>query len=432
MHPILFRIPLPHTPLRLWWALVLLAASAAVFAVLARRRANQAASLGGGVAALVLALCAYLFRDVAYEAGSLPIFSFGVMLGASLVIGWFWSLRRAEPAGLSRETVANAFLAAALGALIGARLIYVLTNLDEFPSFASVFALRRGGYTLYGGLLGGLTAVWIALARDRAALAKYGDVIAPPLALGLALTRVGCWLFGCDFGARLGPGAPAWLAKLGRFPHWAGATQDAGEGAGAYLRQRDTLRGTPEGIELMTHDVSYPVHPTQIYEVLLGVALLGLALWMQRRASSSEKRAFAPGQTFAVVVFGYGVVRFLIEFVRDDPDHRGLGPALPLHWMASLGLIAFALASLWMSASLKDPKPRLGVRIAAFIPALIAFLWLKPASFALPVDVAYSASQWLALLTATAAAYTFNQANPTTTPPARPKPKSPPTAAESA
>lgn len=400
MHPILFRIPLPHAPLRLWWALAAVALSAAVYAVLAQRRGNKNAALGGGLAAFASVLIAYLFRDVSYEAGSLPIFSFGVMLGLSLVLGWFWSLRLAERDGLSREVAANAFLVAAVGALVGSRLVYVVTNLGEFPSFGAVFALRRGGYTAYGGFLGGLGAALWFLRSQKVSFAVYGDVVAAPLAAGLALTRVGCWLFGCDFGARLGPSAPGWLAKLGTFPHWTGAMQDAGEGAAAYLRQREALRGTGEGIELLTRDVAYPVHPTQIYEVVLGLALLGLVVWMRGRRP-------VRGRTFAALVYGYGAVRFLIEFVRDDPDHRGLGPTLPLHVMAAVGLLVLAAGAFWLAQPLTEPKQRLAVRLGAFVPALFAFFWLKPAAFALPVEVAWSASQWLALATALAAAYFF-------------------------
>lgn len=404
MHPILFRIPLPHWPLRLWWALLALAVVAVVYAGLGHRRADRNASLGGLVAALVLVAFAYLFRGTAFEAGSLPIFSYGVMLGLSLIVGWFFTLRLAggvQGDALSKDVVANTFLVAALFALVGARLLYVLVNLDEFHSLGDVVNLRRGGYTAYGGLLGGILGSWVALRSREISVWRWGDLAAPSLAIGLVLTRIGCWLFGCDFGSRLPDGAPAWLQRLGAFPHWLGATQDAGEGSGPFLRQRDLYRGTPDGLELLHRETSFPVHPTQLYEVVTGLALVALVLFMRKQKALQ-------GRTFALLMFAYGVARYVIEFVRDDPDHQTFGPAFAFHVMLACGLGLFALGFvLGIARGIADPKLQLGARIGAFVPALIAFLAFRPAAFAATPDVKLSISQWLALATGLYAAYYF-------------------------
>jgi len=413
MHPILFRIPLPHWPLRVWWALAVLAALAAIYAGLARRRGDRNGAFGGVVSAVVLAALAYLFRGTAFEAGSLPIFSYGVMLGASLVVGWFLTLRLAATADLStpesesssgavsRDVVANSFLVAALFALLGARLLYVVTNLDEFHSLGDMVNLRRGGYTAYGGLVGGVFGSWLYLRTQKLSVLGWADLAAPGLAIGLGLTRIGCYLFGCDFGSRLGAGAPAWLQRLGTFPHWVGATQDAGEGSGPYLRHRDRYRGLPEGAELLHRDSSFPVHPTQIYEALVGFALLGLVLWMRKRDPRQ-------GRTFTLLVFAYGVARYVIEFVRDDPDHRTFGPAFSFHVMLACGLGLFALGfALGIARVIREPQLRLAARIGAFVPAVAAFAVFRPAAFVATVDTQLSVSQWLALITGLIAAYVF-------------------------
>lgn len=428
MHPILFRIPLPHWPLRLWWALVALAAFAALYAALAGRRGDRNGSFGGAVAAVVLVVLAYLFRDTAFEAGSLPIFSYGVMLGLSMIVGWFWTLHLAAKEGLSKDTVANCFLVAAAFALVGARILYVLTNSDQFHSLAEMVNLRRGGYTAYGGFLGGLLGSWVYLRTREVSVMKWGDLVSPSLAIGLALTRIGCWLFGCDFGSRLPKGAPGWLQRLGTFPRWLGATQDAGEGSGPFLRHRDRYRGTPEGVELMHRDLSFPVHPTQIYEALSGLVLLGLVLWMRKRNALR-------GQVFAILVFGYGVARYVIEFVRDDPDHRTFGPSFSFHVMLACGLGLFALGfALGIARAIADPKRQLAARIGGFVPAVLAFFAFRPAAFAPTVEAQLSVSQWLALITGLVAAYLYGdpprgaEGDPLLIPipPARPKSPAPP------
>ncbi len=402
MHPILFRIPLPHWPLRLWWVLAGLAVLAAVYAGLARRRGDRNGSLTAAAAVVALGAFAYWFRGTFLAAGNLPIFSYGVMLGLSLICGWFLTLRMAPAAGFSKDLVANGFLVAALFALVGARLQYVLGNLDKFSGLGSMLSLRSGGYSLYGGLLGGVFGSWYYVSRSQhVAVLRWGDLVAPSLALGLFLTRIGCWLFGCDFGSRLGAGAPAWLQRAGTFPHWAGATQDAGEGSEPYLRQRILYRGTPEGAELNHRDVSFPVHPTQIYEALLALALLGLVLWMRKRKP-------VQGRIFTALVFAYGLGRFLIEFVRDDADHVPVGPAFPFHVMLAGGLGLFALGfALGIARGLVNPKLRLYARAAAFAPAVIAFFVYRPVAFAASTELALSVNQWFALGTSLVAAYVF-------------------------
>ena len=76
---------------------------------------------------------------------SLPIYSYGVMLGLSIVVGWYLTLGLARRDGLPQEDMANCYVFTALMAIIGSRVLYVVTNLDEFHSLGDMFALRRGG-----------------------------------------------------------------------------------------------------------------------------------------------------------------------------------------------------------------------------------------------------------------------------------------------
>ena len=79
---------------------------------------------------------------------SIPIHSYGVMLGLSLVVGWYLTLGLAEKYGLPKETMANCYVFTALSAVIMSRVLYYLTNPGEFKSFWELFALWRMGHSV--------------------------------------------------------------------------------------------------------------------------------------------------------------------------------------------------------------------------------------------------------------------------------------------
>src|SRR5260370_18008782 len=83
----------------------------------------------------------------------LPIYSYGVMLGLSLVVGWYLTLHLCEKDGMNRETMGSCYVWTAVAALVGARLLYVVTNLDHFHSFLEIFKVNQGGLVSSGGCL---------------------------------------------------------------------------------------------------------------------------------------------------------------------------------------------------------------------------------------------------------------------------------------
>ena len=92
MHPILFRIPLPHTTLKLWWALAAVIGIAVIFAGLAARRRDRSGVVSSLVVAAAAGAAIWKWRTVTYEAPNVPIYAYGVMLGVSLVVGWYLTL----------------------------------------------------------------------------------------------------------------------------------------------------------------------------------------------------------------------------------------------------------------------------------------------------------------------------------------------------
>jgi phosphatidylglycerol:prolipoprotein diacylglycerol transferase len=401
MHPILFRIPLPHMPLKLWWALAAVAAIAVVFAVLALRRRDRSGALSAAVVAVAAGAAGYKWQTVAFDSPNVPIYAYGVMLGVSLVVGWYLTLPLAERDGLPKETMANCYVVTALAALAGSRILYAITNPDEFKSVTDLFALRNGGLVAYGGFIGGLLGSWAFLAPKKIRLLAWADDAVPSLASGLMITRIGCYLFGCDFGQRLPDGAPHWLKTLGTFPHWAAGTLASGEGSPAYVRHLEVYRGTPIESELVKMNSSFPVHPTQLYESLVGLVLLILLLW-QRRYTRFR------GQVFFLFVFGYGFLRFLLELWRDDVERGSYGPTLDKHVYIPLCLTLLALGFVFgVSLGIANTRARMVARVLAFAPPIVAYVLLRPATFAQTIPYQLSTSQLIGLLSALVVSYFY-------------------------
>ena len=273
-----------------------------------------------------------------YLGGTLPIFSYGVMLGTSFILAWYIVMELGERDGIHRDVLANAFIVAALSAIVGSRVLYIATNPDEFDTVVSWFALRRGGLVAYGGFLGGFVGSLIYLRRAKVPLLRFADVTAPTLALGLAFTRIGCYLYGCDFGAPLSDDAPDWLQGWGTFPHW-----DNDEGSPAWSHHVMEYGLEPEA------GYSLPVHPTQLYESAAGFTLVAITFFVWTR------RQFH-GQVLFVLTMSYGIWRFLIEYVRDDPE-RGEAFGFSTSQLISLALVPIAGFFYWQRWTEHKKKP---------------------------------------------------------------------------
>ncbi|MEZ4264026.1 MAG: prolipoprotein diacylglyceryl transferase [Polyangiaceae bacterium] len=392
---------MPNRPLMLWWALAAVAAIALVYAIVGIRKNDRSTAAMAIVVAAGAGIAGYAMRATKYQAPNLPIYSYGVMLGLSLVVGWYLTLKLAENDRLPKETMANCYVITALAALFGSRVLYVVTNPDEFKEAADFFALRRGGLVAYGGFLGGYLGSWLFLQRHKIRLLPWADVAVPSLASGLMITRIGCYLFGCDFGKRLPETAPAFLKKIGTFPHWASGTLEGGDGSPAFVKHMEAFRGTPMGAEVLKANASLPVHPTQIYESLVGLLLLVLLLWQRKHQKFR-------GQIFFLFAFGYGYLRFLLEIIRDDSERGEYGPSLPEHVFVAGSLFALGLAFVFgISLGISNARARTVARALAIVPPIVAYVMLRPPSFGKQNVIQLSTSQWIGLLSALVVSYFY-------------------------
>jgi phosphatidylglycerol:prolipoprotein diacylglycerol transferase len=228
---------------------------------------------------------------------SLPLYSYGLMLALSLIVGWYLTLELCERDGMDRVTMGRCYMWTAGAALAGARLLYVFTNLDRFDNILDVFKVWQGGLVAYGGFLGGFVGAWVFCRLKGIRLLAWADCAVPSLCTGLMITRLGCLMYGCDFGK---PFDGKWSIV---FP----------AGSPAFNQQRvEGLLG-PSALH------SLPVHPTQLYESLNGLVLLGLVMLVRRYRKFS-------GEMFVAFTMGYAILRYYVEVLRADEQRGAVGP----------------------------------------------------------------------------------------------------------
>jgi phosphatidylglycerol:prolipoprotein diacylglycerol transferase len=256
-------------------------------------------------------------HPILFHVGSVTIKSYGVAIALAFLIGILLAAWRAKREKLNPNDFLDIGFIIVVSSIVGARIFYILFNLKYYvDNPAMIIRIWEGGLIFYGGLLCAAVAS-ILYMRFKKIPVWYGtDIIAPSVALGYAITRVGCFLNGCCYG------------EVCNLP-WGVSGWDPFTGAGRYSAQIffAALFGTgevPEAIKL---------HPTQLYAAGISLIFFVVLLIIWRR------RVF-DGMVFWSYVGLYALYRFGIEFVRADNKEIFLGLSVP----QIMSVAAFAVA----------------------------------------------------------------------------------------
>jgi phosphatidylglycerol:prolipoprotein diacylglycerol transferase len=234
-----------------------------------------------------------------------PIKTYGLLLAISFALGIWVASRRGRAVGLRRDFVYDLSFVILVSSLVGVRLFYVLTHLSEFAGqWHRVFLINEGGLTLYGGIVGALAAGWWWCRRHEVGFLQAADVMIPSVALGIGITRIGCFMAGCCYGQ---PCSVPWGVH---FPADSPAVHQFGPVA---------------------------VHPSQLYASAGGFLIFGLLLWWERWSSR-------PGETLGRFLLLYGIQRFVIDFTRYYETSQRMMFGWSNNQWISLGLIILGLA----------------------------------------------------------------------------------------
>ena len=136
------------------------------------------------------------------KIGPFTIYAYGLLLAIAFIAGSTLATRRARVEHINLDIIFNLSFLSFISGVIGARIFYVIENLSYyFKNPLEIIMLQHGGLSWYGGLFAGIISAVLYLKKRNLALFKILDLIAPFLALGQAIGRIGCLLNGCCFGS---------------------------------------------------------------------------------------------------------------------------------------------------------------------------------------------------------------------------------------
>jgi len=234
------------------------------------------------------------------------IYSYGLMILLASIMGMLPASLVAKKKSLSAETEFLFLLNTALGAMIGAKLFYLLPRIIEvweyrgeiFKSAESIIAFIGAGFVFYGGLLGGIVTAIIYCRYYKEPLVTMVDIAVPFLPLAHGIGRIGCFLAGCCYGIPSERFGIAFTSSI----------------------------GAPNGI---------PLFPVQLLEAGINF-LLGIVLVLYSR---KERKPFSVLGLYLTV---YPIERFLLEFLRWD-ELRGIYFGLSTSQWLSLAILPLGL-----------------------------------------------------------------------------------------
>jgi phosphatidylglycerol:prolipoprotein diacylglycerol transferase len=308
MRSTLFVIP----SLSVWHALVVALALSGLAVLLIRREQRlgriepgeygKSLATGVGLAAGI----SVVFFLVTRFAHPIEVRSYGVMLMLAFAAGIGIAAARAPMYRIEPLNIIDLSLFILFGSIIGSRVVYILLNwsTEYAQEPMSVFNVWEGGLAFHGGLIGGTLGGWLFCLRRRIRPMFVADLVAPSVAFGSSLARIGCFLNGCCAG---GP------------------------------------TNLPWGVDFLHDTVHGPVHPTQLYSglghILVGLALLHLA-----------PRIRVPGHLGLSFLVLSSIMRTFDEVFRRSYSAQVWGwlPALTQAQAVSVALIFLSVAlMLW-------------------------------------------------------------------------------------
>lgn len=239
------------------------------------------------------------------DGRTFDIYWYGVwFMLAILAALLLFARRNKKMLGVGFDDTVSLAVIVILAGLAGAKLLTVITRFDNFLADPGGFIFGRTYFSVFGGVLGGGVALWLTTRRSAPGFLGFADSLAACLPLAQALGRQGCFAAGCCWGK---PTDACW---------------------GVTFTHPDSVNGL-KGISLI---------PTQLIESGLNLLLFVGILLLERLYKDRRQ-----GTTFLAYGLGYGVIRFVMDFLRADPQVTWLGLSTN-QWAVIVGFVLIGLA----------------------------------------------------------------------------------------
>lgn len=236
-------------------------------------------------------------HPIIFSFGGITIYSFGLMMGISFLIGNFILTQEFKRKKLHPDLASNITLIALIAGVSGSKLLYLLENWSSFVKDPAGMIFSPGGLTFYGGFVLALASIYVYAKQKKIKFIHIADASGPALLLAYGIARIGCHLAGDgDYGF---PTNLPWGTDYsnGTYPPSA------------------AFRNFPEVTSLFPNGVvpdNTLCHPTPIYETII-CSIFFLIMWKNRLKWKTE------GQMFYTYLVLAGIERFAVEFFRLNP-----------------------------------------------------------------------------------------------------------------
>lgn len=214
--------------------------------------------------------------------GPITFHWYGLMIAIGAISAYLSVEYRAKKKGLKYELIFSLFIWCLVGGILGAKLLYIITQLKSFIEDPGLWLKFSDGFVVYGGIIGGIFAGFLFCKRHKLNFLQYFDLVMPSIALAQGFGRVGCIFAGCCYGV---------------------------ETNSAFSLVFKSSNYAPNHIHLVpTQPLSSALNFLNFFALLL-----------------ISKRIKADGQVAGFYLIFYSVGRFILEFYRGDLERGTVG-----------------------------------------------------------------------------------------------------------
>lgn len=221
-----------------------------------------------------------MINPIAFNIGSISVHWYGLIIGFAILLGFSLVIYKAEKSKLSTEFFLDFFIIGIPAGIIGARIYFVLFELDYYLTYpGQIFAVWKGGLAIHGAIIAGLLVLIYMTKKRKVSFLKVTDIIAPSLILGQAIGRWGNFINQEAYGGIVSEN------YISHFPE--------------FIKNQMFINGNYH-------------HPTFLYESIWNLLIFAFLIWL------NKKEFIKNGDIFFTYLIGYSLGRFFIEDMRTD------------------------------------------------------------------------------------------------------------------